>query len=157
MFTSKNEQNFFLSHIKSNHYVLEYGSGISTTEIAKLCYKLISVEHQNEWYIKLKDQLPNNCTLLFHPPDKEYIEGYDCGTMEQFFSYVNSPIPYKPFDVILIDGRARVSCASISKNIVKDNESIIFIHDWDRLEYQEALLYLDLIDVCETMAKFKIK
>ena len=60
------------------------------------------------------------------------------------------------FDIILIDGRARVSCSSICNKLSHDN-TIIFIHDFDRPEYQEALNYLELIIQVGTMAKFKIK
>ena len=73
-----------------------------------------------------------------------------------FKDYIESPIEYGPFDIILIDGRARVSCSSICKLLSHEN-TIIFIHDFHRPEYQEALKYLELIDSVKTMSKFKLK
>jgi len=156
MFTQKNEEDFFMNHINKDSIILEYGSGISTNEIAKLCKNITSIEHQENWYHKLKDQLLPNCELILKTPDLPYIEGGHCGTYEEFKSYVEAPLDKGPFDIILIDGRARVSCASIAKSISHDN-TIIFIHDYDRPEYQEAQNYLDLVEQVGTMAKFKIK
>lgn len=156
MFTQKNEEDFFMNHIKNDLIVLEYGSGVSTKEIAKKCKFIISIEHQENWYNQLKKELPTNCELILKTPDLPYVEGATCGSYDEFKSYIESPLNKGPFDIILIDGRARVSCASICKRLSHDN-TIIFIHDFDRAEYQEALNYLDLIDKVGTMAKFKLK
>ena len=156
MFTQKNEEDFFMSHINENSLILEYGSGISTNEIAKKCKSILSIEHQEEWYNKLKPQLLDNCEIILKKPDLPYIEGGHCGTYDEFKSYIEAPLSKGPFDIILIDGRARVSCASIAKSLSHDN-TIIFIHDFDRPEYQDALNYLELIDQVGTMAKFKNK
>ena len=155
MFTSEIEQSFFMNHLNSDMTVLEYGSGQSTKEIAQKVKSIVSVEHQVNWYNQLINEVPNNCKLLLKVPDTEYIEGGYCGTYEQFKSYIESPIKYGPYDLILIDGRARVSCASIVHKIAKNN-TIIFVHDYHREEYKECEKYLKLIDMCETMAKFKL-
>ena len=156
MFTEKNEEEFFFNEINENSKVLEYGSGVSTTEIANKCKTILSIEHQENWYNKMKNEIPNNCELIFKNPDLPYIEGSDCGTYEEFKSYIEAPINNGPFDVILIDGRARVSCASICHKMSHEN-TIVFIHDYHREEYQEALNYLELMNQVGTMAKFKVK
>lgn len=156
MFTSIPEQEFFMSNLKDTHIVLEFGSGISTFEIANKVKKIISVEHQKNWYDSLILELPKNCTLILKEPNLPYVEGVSCGTYDEFKDYIESPIEYGPFDIILIDGRARVSCSSICKLLSHEN-TIIFIHDFHRPEYQEALKYLELIDSVETMSKFKLK
>ena len=38
MFTQQNEEDFFMNQINKDSLVLEYGSGVSTKEIAKRCY-----------------------------------------------------------------------------------------------------------------------
>lgn len=157
MFTNLKEEQFFLSHIKNTDKVLEYGSGQSTIQISQLCAQIVSVEHQKKWYDYLTNQLPKNCISLYHPPNKNYIEGTHCGTLEEFFDYIHSPLNYAPFDIILIDGRARTSCASLCKQLVKTKDSLIFIHDWNRTEYHSALNDLELIESCDTMARFIIK
>lgn len=156
MFTQKNEEVFFMNHITKYSKILEYGSGVSTNEISKNCSYIISIEHQEEWYNKLKNELPPNCKLILKKPDLPYNEGGHCGTYDEFKSYIESPIEEGPFDIILIDGRARVGCASICHKMSNEN-TIIFIHDFHREEYQEVLQYLELIEQVGTMAKFKIK
>jgi predicted O-methyltransferase YrrM len=156
MFATKSEELFFFSHIDKTKNVLEYGCGYSTIEIANNCKKLVSVEHQENWYNDISNKIPNNCTLLYSPSDLEYTEGGDDGTYEEFYTYVNSPVNHGPFDIILIDGRARVSCSSIC-NILGNENTIVFIHDFFRPEYKKALEFLELLDSVETMSKFKIK
>lgn len=156
MFTNEKEQSFFLSHIKSCHKVLEYGSGQSTIEIAQLCKQMVSVEHQKAWYDEIQKNIPNNCISFLCPPNKEYKEGGHCGTLEEFFDYINAPLPYAPFDIIIIDGRARTHCAALASKL-STKDTLIFIHDWGREEYYTALNDLELIELCDTMAKFKIK
>jgi hypothetical protein len=156
MFANSKEQDFFLSHINSNNKVLEYGSGESTLEIAEIAKSIVSVEHQPLWYNKLINLIPNNCKLLLQTPNKPYTEGISCGTYEEFKSYINAPIQYRPFDIILIDGRARVECAKIC-HLMSHKETIIFIHDFDRKEYHVVNGILKLVSQAHTMAKFKIK
>lgn len=156
MMMSENEKRILLNNINKNHFVLEYGSGFSTLEIAKLCKHITSIEHNLEWYNIVKSQKSNNCDLIFAKPNLNYIEGLHDGTYEEFKTYVDSPLNKNIFDIVLIDGRARVACASVMKKLVH-KDSLIFIHDFERVEYQECLKYLNLIDRCERMAITKIK
>ena len=53
MFTEIQEEEFFMSHLKDTHSVLDFGSGTSTFEIANKVKKIISIEHQKKWYDSL--------------------------------------------------------------------------------------------------------
>lgn len=157
MFTSSNESKFFLSHLTNTQKVLEYGSGESTFEIAKKVKELISIEHDRKWYNKTVLNIPSNCKLILNEPNLFYPStgpAHD-GTFEEFKDYIHSPLPLAPFDVIFIDGRARVACAEISQ-LLGHSETIVFIHDFDRVEYNEVLKYLTLLERVDNMAKFKI-
>jgi hypothetical protein len=156
MFVNENEEKFFFMGINDTNKVLEYGSGASTIKIAEKCKSILSIEHQKNWYDSNINNLPENCELLLREPDLPYTEGGHCGTYDEFKSYIEVPISKGPFDVIFIDGRARVCCASICNKMSHD-DTIIFIHDFHREEYQEALNYLELIEQVDTMAKFKLK
>lgn len=156
MFTNKLEEKFFLSHLRANHHLLEYGSGESTIQISNIVNSMVSIEHQKTWYEKIKQQITNNnCKIILKEPDLPYIEGGRCGSYDQFYSYINEAQNYGPYDIILIDGRARVSCAKLCSQI-SHTETLIFVHDWHRQEYHEILQYLNLIEVQDTMAKFKL-
>jgi len=163
MHASKNEEKFFMGHLKNHHVVLEYGSGASTIEIAKIVKKIISIEHDVDFFKQIKINMPENASLFLIKPNKIYIEGSsDDGSYDQFKDYVNYPLNMGPFDIIFIDGRARTSCSRICHLMTHEN-SLIFIHDFyippiaNRGSYLNALNYLTIMDHCETMYKFKIK
>jgi hypothetical protein len=65
---------------------------------------------------------------------------------EQFKDYVEYPKTNNlKFNRVLIDGRARKYCAKSIYDMVSD-DTIIFIHDFNRLDYQKTLKYYDVID-----------
>ena len=160
MFTTEQEQTFFLSRIKSNHVVLEYGSGQSTLDIEKIAAKIISIEHDEHWYHQMSKQVSDKCKLIYVPPNMTYKEGGCDGTFEQFENYINEPSKHGVFDVVLIDGRARLECV---KNIRKvcHADTQIFVHDFfSRLKidnYENMYDYLDQIDSIGDMCLFKMK
>jgi len=156
MFTTPAESAFLFAEIDKNKKVLEYGSGQSTIEIAERCDFITSIEHQEEWYDKNVLVKPSNCEILLRKPTLHYSEGGHCGTYDEFKDYIEAPLYKTPYDVIFIDGRARVACASIC-NKLGHKDTIVFVHDFERPEYQEVLKYLELITVVEKMAKLKIK
>jgi len=157
-----NEAQFFLDHIKKTDNVLEYGSGESTLEIAKLCNSILSIEHNPEWYEKVKSTLPDNAILILKEPNHPYVDGYECGTYYQFENYIKEPwthckknIP----DIILVDGRARDHCVKfVVENICKF-DTVIFIHDFNsrREQYKDVFNYLEEVERVGDMSKFKIK
>jgi len=160
MFTSENESLFFLNHIKKTHKVLEYGSGSSTKEISTLCKSLVSIEHQESWYNDISKNIEKNTNIILCKPFKLYEEGtFNDGTYDEFKEYIEAPLDYGKFDIILIDGRARVECAKFIEK-VSDKNTLIFIHDFtprlDDHNYKEIFKYLNLIESVETMSKFKL-
>lgn len=160
MFAPSHESNFFLSHLNSNHKVLEYGSGESTVDIARRCKSVLSIEHDPNWYSHVLTMIPSNGTIILKESNLPYIEGtYNCGTYDEFRDYILAPLEYGPFDIIFIDGRARIECSKVA-NLVSHENTIVFIHDFtSRINtgYKEIFNYLDLIQSVGDMSKFKIK
>lgn len=156
MFTSTMEENFFLSRLSLEHNVLEYGSGESTIQISKLVKKITSIEHQPEWFNSLQSKIPDNVELFLAPPNLPYVEGGHDGEFLEFENYINAGIINAPYDVVLIDGRARVECAKLCQHICNP-ESMIFIHDFHRPEYLDVYKWLEYVDNCESMFLFKLK
>lgn len=156
MFMQDEEQEFFLKYLNKTQKVLEYGSGESTNQIAERVHSLISIEHQSHWYKKIYETKKENITLILAEPDAPYIEGGDCGSYDQFKSYINASLQNAPYDIILIDGRARVECAKICHKIATKNTKI-FIHDFERQEYQCIKDILEFVDIVKGLAVFKIK
>lgn len=163
---NQEEEDFLLSRLKPEHKVLEFGSGSSTIEIAKHVKHICSIEHHSEWFERVMQQLPPNAHLCWVPQNSEPEPGHD-GTKKNFNDYVQKSIElcdkYGPFDVIFIDGRARVACAEICEKI-GHKDTLVFIHDYNhpnpqylRDEYFEAEQWLERVDGEFTMWLFKIK
>jgi hypothetical protein len=103
--------------------VFEWGSGASTLFFSSLpsVEKLVSIEHNQEWYDKTKDKLPSWVEYKLIPyengeigPDKSEPSHYKSGSTElgkvNFKNYASVIDQYALFDLILIDGVARPSC-----------------------------------------------
>lgn len=124
--------------------VFEYGSGASTVWLAKRCDQVISLEHDQHWFAKLKAQLTTypNVQLYFTPtdlysPEKQYISHKMKNV--SFRSYVTQIRSFhKQYDLIIIDGRARQACLKEALNYLKPNGIILFDNS-DRSRYQSAL------------------
>lgn len=160
MYTTLNESIFLKQHLQLNYRVLEYGSGESTIEIAKLTKEVISIEHVKKFADKIQNKNIQNVTIVYCPPNLPYVEGTQCGDYETFKDYIESPKNYGLFDCVFIDGRARVECAKFIKQIARNNCKI-FIHDFfSRLNsdnYKEILNYLKYVSHVEDMCLFKLK
>lgn len=163
---TQSEADFFLKQLKPHHIVLEWGAGASSASIAKRVKKLYSIEHNQGFVEIIKNTFPENAELFFVPPNEEEGQGED-GSYQQYENYINKATHISienkvKFDVILIDGRARVECAKNCINIAHEN-TLIFIHDYNhpdqkytRKEYFEAEKYLKRIEGDHTMWMFKI-
>lgn len=166
MFNNQQEVDLLLNSLKPTDSVLEWGSGGSTLEIAKNVGRLDSIEHDIRWYNNVKRQLYDNTNTCLHfvARNKEEKPGDD-GTLEDYYDYVNYPkkLNDRKFDVIFIDGRARVECAKVALQLLKD-DGIIFIHDYRhpqeqyrRYEYEVVEQFLEPIEGAYALWKFKKK
>lgn len=175
MFNNMAEVEFLRKHLRMCDTVLEWGSGGSTLEIAKHVKQLYSIEHDQKWYDKVSKLLPDNASMFHVQRNKEEASGHD-GTFDDYKDYILYPrffVTY-PFgvqklpstvnyDVIFIDGRARVECAKEAIKILKPG-GIILIHDYRnptkqyrRYEYEVVEEFLDVIDGEYALWAFKPK
>lgn len=132
--------NLFAQHNQTGYgiSVLEFGMGASTLFFSeqKCVTRLVSIEHNKEWYDHVVDKIKNKTAGIYGLYDRPY----------------NSKVSYFPdnaFDVIMIDGRDRVECikSSISKLkpggiLILDNseretyaEGIALMSDWKKSEF----------------------
>ncbi len=133
---------------------LEWGAGSGTdffTDYISKDSKWISIEHNKEWANSVAERIKKtNVSIVFKGPNNEPEPGIyygvvdyrvNDGTYEDFKDYLEYPSSYAPFDLILIDGRARTQCLSKSKNLLSKN-GIVVLHDANRVQYhQEFNLY----------------
>lgn len=155
MLGTPDENEFFNSFLGPDKVVLEWGSGWSTHYLANTCKEVYSIESSKEWYDLIKSVLPENGHIYFVPESKEPDDGFADGTLEEYRDYINYPKKLGlKFDLIFIDGRARVECAKVAKNLVKD-DGLILIHDFDREEYHIVVKFLKPIAKAATLYAFR--
>lgn len=160
------EQDYFINSLKDTDVVLEFGSGASTNFIAKHVKKVFSIENNHDWFVKVSSRIMPNVHLEYVEQNADPAPGHD-GTKEEFHDYIQKAIQladrYGKFDVIFIDGRARVACAEICQ-LIGHKDTKVFIHDYNhpnpqytRTEYFPAEEFLERVGGEFTMWQFKIK
>lgn len=106
--------------INRSSSILEFGSGMSTIWLAKRCLELVSLESNQDWFVRVKKQLRlkniNNVDIRF-------VEGSEYFSLERF--------PNDYFDFVLIDGDYRNKCA---QNCIKKlkHGGYIYLDDTDK-------------------------
>jgi predicted O-methyltransferase YrrM len=89
---------------------VEFGSGRSTLWLSERVASLTSVEHNPQWYEKVKENLEkrraSNVTYLFRPRDSAEEEAEDSAYVRGIDKF-----PMESLDFALVDGIYRSDCA----------------------------------------------
>lgn len=140
--------------VRPDYRVLEYGSGSSSLWWRKRVCELVSVEHDPEWSARLEASPSSNHTLRAVPADsplkpewRDILEreffgaGLDPAPTDDpvrnlrsgllsrpFAAYASQILEYPPgyFDIIVIDGMARVLTSWLASRYVNPRGFIIF-------------------------------
>jgi len=120
---------FITERLKKEFNVFEFGSGNSTLFFAKRVKEVTSVEHNSEWYIKLKRNIPGNSNLILSKSERceDYI--------------VELKQSNKKYDLIIIDGIHRVDCCLSASNYLTD-KGVIILDDSEREQYSKGIKHL---------------
>ncbi len=114
--------------------VFEYGSGNSTLWFSRRASSVVSVEHDGAWVGQLRKRLPSNVTLLHRAcgGDEDWAVGPD--------PYVEALATFSAgsFDLVVIDGMARNSCALVAIDQV-DGDGLIVLDNADRPAHHPAI------------------
>ena len=120
---------FLESRVHRGMSVFEYGSGNSTLWWSQRVARVVACEHDIGWAGRVWPLLPANVK-------------YEQRSLEEGKCYPDMIREYPAaFDVVVIDGRRRVECASASMTGVKEDGVIV----WDNSEretYKEGLALL---------------
>lgn len=126
----KQEYELIEKYLNKDDILLEWGTGNSTLYFSGLIKKVISIEHDKDYYDIFKtniDIYKMDNIDLYHISKTQT----DGNRYEQFKDYVNFPIENKfKFNKVLIDGRARKYCADILYDYI-DNDVLVFVHDFN--------------------------
>ncbi len=120
---------FLKAKLRKNWTVFEWGSGNSTLFLSQHVKRVVSLEHNKEWYEKMNCCLPENVDLKYCPLD--YDGDYCRAILEE----------KDKFDLIVIDGRDRVHCAENAAKKLNNNGVIIW-DDTDVSYYRQGIDYL---------------
>ncbi len=91
--------------------------------------EVTSVEHNIEWYNKLKSKIPGNSNLILSKSDRseDYVQGLKQSN--------------KKYDLIIIDGIHRVDCCLSASNYLTD-KGVIILDDSEREQYSKGIKHL---------------
>jgi hypothetical protein len=120
---------FLAGRVQPTMAVFEYGSGNSTLWWSRRVARVVSCEHDAEWFARMRDKLPANVD-------------YELASIEAGGDY-----PQRigrsgtRFDVAVIDGRRRVDCALHTPQALAP-EGVVVWDNSDRSEYAEGYAHL---------------
>lgn len=148
----KSQRELIIQRLSPLDIMLEWGSGGSTIEFSNFVDKYYSIEHDEEWYEKVKGESKDNTFIyLVKPNKKKWEKPVKRKQFKNYVEFVHKIVKEHKilkFDKVLIDGRARNYCA---EEVVKylHRDSLVFVHDWQRLRYRKMLKYLKVIETDE--------
>lgn len=118
---------------------LEWGSGFSSLYFPQYLSqeaRWLALEHETTWGNTVKNlNKRKNVEIRVVTPDKNSWQGD--GNYEEFKSYIESPVGNK-YDLIIIDGRARMECVHKGKSLLSD-KGVMILHDANRKKYREVV------------------
>lgn len=139
-------------HVGAKSRVFEWGSGGSTVFLGSRVESLVSIEHELEWYERVRAELArrglSRVDYRWMAPEPEppngqrYSSGYSLTRGLGFRAYVEAirEFPDQAFDLILIDGRARTSCLEAAWSKVRHGGHIL-LDNSDYARYQPFLAH----------------
>ena len=141
------EYQFIEKYLNKNDILLEWGCGNSTIYYSDMVKKLISIEHDIDYFNFIKNAINayniKNIKQIHIPA---HFPIPNPTRYEQFKDYIEYPSKNNlKFNKVLIDGRGRIYCAFSIVNMIDENV-IVMIHDFNRQEYQYVLDYYDIIE-----------
>ena len=165
---SGNAVHKLMAKYSKNKNVLEFGAGSSTIALSKIAKRLVSVE-SDKMLIRELDKRINDAHVFIHFANIGPVSSF--GTPISIFklrfqsNYRNYhakifelDIKNTQFDVVIIDGRFRVSCFLNSLNHIAPPFIIIFDDYFSRWEYQIIESFnLDLLERVDDCAVFYVK
>jgi hypothetical protein len=139
--------------------VFEYGSGGSTLFWLSMNFQVISIEHDQNWYAKIKEIVPGDARLDYRliEPDhcsqvpaeyNSHEEQYLCFGFRSYVTQIDL-FPDEMFDIVLVDGRSRPFCIKHAVSKVRKG-GILILDNADTPYYlQDTRQYLNLFKELE--------
>lgn len=163
--------------LKPNMILYEFGSGTSTLYFATKVKKIISIEHDKNWYNNIKGKFIqeqiNNCDYILIEPENitdknsktidpkhtSDLKNYELFHFRKYIESINK-YPDKHFDLIFIDGRVRIACIQNSIRKIKPGGYLVLDNsDEKKYKLTQKILKnykkLDFFDIAPVNPYFK--
>ena len=119
------------TYLQPSMRVFEWGSGGSTLFWASRVQSVVSVEHNAEWFSRVSaaiNELGHSGVELFHKPAQDESLGLKSDSHDPYVDYVAQIEAYPDgyFDLIVIDGVARLECLRRATAKIRDGGVIVF-------------------------------
>jgi len=128
-------------HLQRRMKVFEWGSGGSTIYLSKRVKVLVSIEHDSDWFQKVKSALKKGKVktikyYLIKPELKKKLVSF-----EKYCNFINR-FENNLFDLIIVDGRSRNLC--IKKAIPKiRRRGFLLLDNSERREYKKGMRFIN--------------
>ena len=120
------------ARVRTEHRVFEYGAGNSTRWFARRAAEVHSVEHNRGWVERLAADLPANASVEFAASSGDDVRS---GPGDRYHTAIERAPG--PFDIVVIDGVARVDCVGPAIEHCA-GDGIIVLDNSERARYQPA-------------------
>ena len=120
---------FIKTRLNKDLTIFEYGSGNSTLFYAERVKRVVSVEHDEDWFNKIVQEKAANAEMIFTALEKGGAYSKKATLLDE------------KFDIIIVDGRDRVNCCRNSLDALT-TKGVIILDDSERDSYQDARVFL---------------
>ncbi len=133
------EKELILDHLKEGHRMLEWGMGGSTLEFSGHVEHYHAIEHDPDWHRRLLPELRDNTVTLLREPAWPYTP-FEAAEPGQFSDYIAAihEFDVDHFDIILVDGRARLACVMEAAKRMRRGGHLFFHDFWLRKRYYQS-------------------
>ena len=120
---------FIKGRLNKELSIFEYGSGSSTIFYAQRVARVVSVEHDEDWYNKIVNTKPANAEMLFTKLEKDGEYAH------------KAVLTGEKYDIIIVDGRDRINCCIHSVQALT-SKGVVVLDDSERDFYNDARVFL---------------
>jgi hypothetical protein len=157
-----NEKQLLFRYLTGINNYFEFGSGGSTAQAAIRAKYVVSVENDAAWHAHLRNLIGPCTNIVWYTVDHQVPFGSwgrpgRNSSRAAWSNYTHAYNAKYHADVILIDGRFRVSCAMCVFSEITE-KTFVVMHDFpDRRHYWVVLNWYDLIELADRLAVFTRK
>ena len=128
-----------LLSLKNPKKIFECGAGYGTLYFSGLLSSSVdwtSIEHDSSWFniISFYNTKKNVKINLVPANNRKWSDSHGEGSYEDLIDYIEYPGKKKIFDMIIIDGRNRISCMKKVSEILRD-KGVVVLQDANRARY----------------------